>query len=61
MKKIVRLLKSLFIIFSISSSYAINKENLKRLAQYVPVVARVHGGTHPELHDCDARTPGPGG
>ncbi len=27
----------------------VNKENLKRLAQYVPVVARVHGGTHPEF------------
>ncbi len=27
----------------------VNKENLKRLAQYVPVVARVHGGTHAEF------------
>lgn len=25
--------------------------NLGRLEQYVPVVARVHGGTHPEFHD----------
>ena len=28
------------------------KENrFKTLKQYVPVVARVHGGTHPEFHD----------
>ncbi|NLJ18185.1 iron-sulfur cluster repair di-iron protein, ric [Globicatella sulfidifaciens] len=27
------------------------KQNLGRLEQYVPVVARVHGGTHPEFHD----------
>lgn len=28
----------------------IRNENIKRLEQYVPVVARVHGGTHPEFH-----------
>lgn len=27
------------------------KENLGRLEQFVPVVARVHGGSHPEFHD----------
>lgn len=27
------------------------EENLVRLGQYVPVVARVHGGGHPEFHD----------
>ena len=27
------------------------EENLERLEQYVPVVARVHGGSHPEFHD----------
>ncbi len=27
------------------------EENLVRLGQYVPVVARVHGGSHPEFHD----------
>ena len=27
------------------------KKNFKRLEQFVPVVARVHGGTHPEFHD----------
>jgi len=27
------------------------KKHLKTLAQYVPVVARVHGGNHPEFHD----------
>ena len=26
-----------------------NQGTLKRLDQYVPVVARVHGGTHPEF------------
>lgn len=26
------------------------KKHLKTLKQYVPVVARVHGGTHPEFH-----------
>jgi len=24
---------------------------IERLEQFVPVVARVHGGTHPEFHD----------
>lgn len=27
------------------------EENLERLEQYVPVVAKVHGGSHPEFHD----------
>ncbi len=27
------------------------KQNLGKLEQYVPVVARVHGGNHPEFHD----------
>lgn len=27
------------------------KKNLKTLEQYVPVVAKVHGGTHPEFHE----------
>lgn len=27
------------------------EQNLGRLEQYVPVVARVHGGSHPEFHD----------
>lgn len=26
-------------------------KNLKNLELYVPVVARVHGGSHPEFHD----------
>jgi len=26
------------------------QKNLERLEQFVPVVARVHGGTHPEFH-----------
>lgn len=27
------------------------ENNFKRLEQYVPVVARVHGASHPEFHD----------
>ena len=27
------------------------QKNLKKLELFVPVVARVHGGTHPEFHD----------
>ncbi|NLJ57585.1 MAG: iron-sulfur cluster repair di-iron protein, ric [Tissierellia bacterium] len=27
------------------------EKNLGTLEQYVPVVARVHGGSHPEFHD----------
>lgn len=27
------------------------EKNFKRLEQFVPIVARVHGGTHPEFHD----------
>jgi len=26
------------------------ERNLKTLEQYVPIVARVHGGSHPEFH-----------
>ncbi|NLA85271.1 MAG: iron-sulfur cluster repair di-iron protein, ric [Clostridiales bacterium] len=29
----------------------VKERNLKILEQYVPIVARVHGGTHPEFHD----------
>jgi regulator of cell morphogenesis and NO signaling len=28
----------------------VKETHLKTLAQYVPVVARVHGGNHPEFH-----------
>lgn len=27
------------------------EQNLGRLEQYVPIVAKVHGGNHPEFHD----------
>lgn len=27
------------------------KKNIKTLQQYVPVVARVHGASHPEFHE----------
>ena len=27
------------------------EKNFKTLDQYVPIVAKVHGGTHPEFHD----------
>ncbi|MDD2294697.1 MAG: iron-sulfur cluster repair di-iron protein, ric [Eubacteriales bacterium] len=27
------------------------KKHFKTLIQYVPIVARVHGGTHPEFHE----------
>ena len=27
------------------------ERNLERLEQYVPIVERVHGGSHPEFHD----------
>ena len=30
---------------------AAKERNLERLSQYVPVVERVHGGSHPEFHD----------
>lgn len=34
------------------SAFSEAKErNLEKLELYVPVVARVHGGTHPEFHD----------
>ncbi|NLZ92714.1 MAG: iron-sulfur cluster repair di-iron protein, ric [Firmicutes bacterium] len=29
----------------------VKERNLARLEQFVPIVARVHGGTHPEFHD----------
>lgn len=29
----------------------VKEQNLDRLSQYVPVVARVHGGSHPEFHE----------
>lgn len=29
----------------------INQKTLKLLAQYIPIVARVHGGSHPEFHE----------
>ena len=29
----------------------VKTRNFERLELYVPVVARVHGGTHPEFHD----------
>ena len=28
----------------------VKERNLARLSQYVPIVARVHGGSHPEFH-----------
>lgn len=30
---------------------AAKERNLGKLRQYVPVVARVHGGSHPEFHE----------
>lgn len=27
------------------------EDNFERLEQFVPIVARVHGGSHPEFHD----------
>lgn len=29
----------------------VKKEHLERLEQYTPIVARVHGGEHPEFHE----------
>jgi regulator of cell morphogenesis and NO signaling len=29
----------------------VKEKYLERLGQFVPVVARVHGGTHPEFHE----------
>lgn len=29
----------------------VKERHMKNLELYVPVVARVHGGTHPEFHD----------
>jgi len=31
--------------------YQAKKNEFKRLEQYVPIVARVHGGSHPEFHE----------
>ncbi|NMB00576.1 MAG: iron-sulfur cluster repair di-iron protein, ric [Firmicutes bacterium] len=30
---------------------AVKEQHLDKLELYVPVVARVHGGTHPEFHE----------
>ncbi|NLL66527.1 MAG: iron-sulfur cluster repair di-iron protein, ric [Clostridiaceae bacterium] len=29
----------------------VKESHFKTLGQYVPIVARVHGGTHPEFHE----------
>jgi iron-sulfur cluster repair protein YtfE (RIC family) len=29
----------------------VSKRHFKTLEQYVPIVARVHGGSHPEFHE----------
>lgn len=29
----------------------VKTQNLKTLIRYVPIVARVHGGSHPEFHE----------
>jgi len=29
----------------------VKERNLKKLQQFVPIVARVHGGNHPEFHE----------
>jgi len=29
----------------------VKERNFKRLEQFVPIVDRVHGGSHPEFHD----------
>lgn len=29
----------------------VKESHFKRLEQYVPIVARVHGGSHPEFHE----------
>jgi iron-sulfur cluster repair protein YtfE (RIC family) len=29
----------------------VKKRNFERLEQFVPIVARVHGGSHPEFYD----------
>lgn len=29
----------------------VKERNLRRLEQFVPIVERVHGGSHPEFHD----------
>lgn len=29
----------------------VTKKNLAKLEQFVPIVDRVHGGSHPEFHD----------
>ena len=30
---------------------AVKEKHLPLLEQYVPIVARVHGGSHPEFHE----------
>ena len=32
----------------------VKEQNLARLEQFVPIVARVHGGSHPEFHKVRA-------
>jgi len=34
-----------------SKFYEVKEKNLKKLEQFVPIVAKVHGGTHPEFHE----------
>lgn len=31
--------------------YKTNESHFKTLEQYIPIVARVHGGNHPEFHE----------
>ncbi|NLK01073.1 MAG: iron-sulfur cluster repair di-iron protein, ric [Clostridia bacterium] len=31
--------------------HEVKEKNLSTLEQYVPIVARVHGGSHPEFHE----------
>jgi iron-sulfur cluster repair protein YtfE (RIC family) len=32
----------------------VKEKHMETLSMYVPIVARVHGGTHPEFHDVKA-------
>lgn len=31
--------------------YEVKERNIQTLRQYIPIVARVHGGSHPEFHE----------